>query len=129
MGQAFGRGMGTVSRRKGIIHIGIAQCCHRSDKLCRIFFFTRMKTRIFKNSDCPGRKSRNARRSSIAHAIINKFNGSAKHGRQSGHDLAQGHIVAPFPFGSAKMGEDKNLCPPIRQFKQGGRGGTQTHIV
>jgi hypothetical protein len=88
-----------------------------------------MKTRIFKDGDSSGRKSRNARRSSIAHAILDKFNGSAKHGRQIEYDLLQRHVVAPFPFGSAKMGEDKNLCPPIRKFKQGGRGGTQTHIV
>ena len=54
MSDSFGRSMGAVRTRKGIIDVHGTKCSHLSRELWRVVFFARMEPRIFHEQYVPG---------------------------------------------------------------------------
>ncbi len=120
-GEAFGRGMGAVGGREGVIDIDIAEGCHAGDQLGIVLFFARVKTGVFSKDHAAGlgtgygcldacdvRPVGFGEDDPLAHDFL-----------QNGDDGPKAHVGHNFALGAVEMGEQDGQATLVGDFLDG----------
>ena len=116
VGNALGRAVRAVRRRKGIVDIDVADFGKRIGERGVVLFLTRMKARIFEHGDVAGRENGNARLGAFADAVGDEHHRMAENVGDAVDDEAErlGRVLRPFR--AAEMGKQQNDGALVRQF-------------
>ncbi len=118
MRQAFGRGMGAMGGREGIVDIDVAQFGERIDEFGIVLFLALMKPRIFEKQIIAIAHRGNGGFGGGADAVVGEGDLLAQFLFEFHDDGAQRKFLVAAIFGPAEMGQHDDLGALLRKLLQ-----------